>query len=148
MKLFESIKIASPGIVILGCAGFAPALAEELLRRGHSVRMIADRAPEQFSGRGGWSFQADDATRPDVLNRAELGRTELVAIATENDNVNLMVAQYVKEVCSVHEVIALLNDPSRVEVFREFGISAFHSATVCGGVIFRQMFQEEKAGVE
>lgn len=142
MKLFESIKTIPPGTVILGCAGFAPALAEELLRRGHPVRMIADRAPEGFSGRGGWSFQEDDAASPAVLNGADLDRSELVAAATEDDNVNLMVAQYAKEVCGAPRVIALLNDPSREEVFREFGIPAFHPATVCGGEVFRQMFRE------
>lgn len=66
----------------------------------------------------------------DILNAANVRRADTVVAVTNNDNVNIMIAQIAKECFSVKRVISRLYDPERECVYRELGID-----TICPAVL-------------
>jgi trk system potassium uptake protein TrkA len=115
---------AYENIVVVGCGRLGSILASELSRLGSNV-MVIDRdeaafdnlAPE-FSG-----FRVTgDAAELAVLQQARLEQADCVLATTQQDNVNLMVAQVAKTMFGVGKVLARVHDPSREEVFRAFGV--------------------------
>ncbi|MEG2930742.1 MAG: TrkA family potassium uptake protein [Ruthenibacterium sp.] len=72
----------------------------------------------------------------DVLRSAGIEMCDAVAAVTQDDNINVMVAQMAKEVFHVNSVIARVTDPVAKEVFSErFGLR-----TVCGTNLTAQAF--------
>lgn len=72
----------------------------------------------------------------DVLRSAGIEMCDAVAAVTQDDNINVMVAQMAKEVFHINCVIARVTDPVAKEVFSErFGLR-----TVCGTNLTAQAF--------
>lgn len=72
----------------------------------------------------------------DVLRSAGIEACDAVAAVTQDDNINVMVAQMAKEVFGVQNVIARVTDPLAKDVFSErFGLR-----TVCGTNLTAQAF--------
>lgn len=72
----------------------------------------------------------------DVLRSARIEACDAVAAVTQDDNINVMVAQMAKEVFGVQNVIARVTDPVAKNVFSErFGLR-----TVCGTNLTAQAF--------
>lgn len=103
-------------------------LANQLSSLGSSV-VVVDRdeaafnnLSTEFSG-----FQVTgDAAELDVLRRAKIDKADCLLAITQHDNVNLMVAQVAQTVFRVPKVIARVFDPSREQVYRQFGVE-----TIC-----------------
>lgn len=120
--------IAYQYIIIVGCGRLGSILASQLSRLGSNV-VVVDRDEAafknlsvEFSG-----FQVTgDAAELAVLRRAGIEKADCLLAATRHDNVNLMVAQVARTVFGVSKVIARVFDPSRKEVFDQFGIE-----TIC-----------------
>lgn len=111
-------------VVIVGCGRLGSLLAGLLSTAGSSVVVIDlkesafDLLPAEFSG-----FRiVGDAVEIEVLQAAKTHRADCLLAATEEDNVNLMVAQVALKVFQVPKVLARVFDPRREEVYREFGI--------------------------
>lgn len=124
--------IAYHYIVIVGCGRLGSILADQLSRLGRNV-VVVDREEAafknlsvEFSG-----FQvAGDAAELAVLRRAGIEKADCLLAATRHDNVNLMVAQVARTVFGVSKVIARVFDPSREEVYRQFGIETICPTTL------------------
>lgn len=116
-------------VVVVGCGRLGSHVANLLSRRGHRVVVIdrresafAQLSTETFSG-----FRIEgDASEPAVLRRAKVEQADLVIAATQEDNVNLMVAIVAKRVFGAKQVMARVYDPRREEAYRAHGL-----ATVC-----------------
>lgn len=121
-------KAESKYIVVAGCGRLGAHLAGELSRRGHSV-VVIDADEAAFSSLavefGGFRLEGD-ATELAVLRQAKTDRAQSLIAVTEDDNVNLAVAQVAKHVFGVPEVLARVSDPQRTAIFRELGVD-----TVC-----------------
>ncbi len=111
-------------VVIVGCGRLGSLLAGLLSNAGSSVVVIDleesafDLLPVEFSG-----FRiVGDAVEIEVLQTAKTHRADCLLAVTEEDNVNLMVAQVALKVFQVPKVLARVFDPRREEVYREFGI--------------------------
>ncbi|AMV70943.1 hypothetical protein JCM30471_27630 [Desulfuromonas carbonis] len=111
-------------VVVVGCGRLGSLLAGQLSQVGSSV-VVIDReeaafallAPE-FSG-----FRiTGDAVEMEVLQAAKVHKAGCLLAVTEDDNVNLMVAQVAHEVFKVPRVMARVFDPRRETIYREFGI--------------------------
>jgi trk system potassium uptake protein TrkA len=111
-------------VVVVGCGRLGALLASLLSQAGSSV-VVIDRnetafellAPE-FSG-----FRiTGDAVEMEVLQAAKVRQAGCLLAVTEDDNVNLMVAQVAHEVFKVPRVLARIFDPRREAIYREFGI--------------------------
>jgi trk system potassium uptake protein TrkA len=126
-------------IVIVGCGRLGSMLANQLSRRGRNVVVVDrdasafDNLSTEFSG-----FRiTGDAAELAILREAKIDEADCLLAVTRHDNVNLMVAQVGKVLFSIPKVVARVFDPSRVALYREFGIE-----TICPTQISADMFLE------
>ncbi len=146
MKLFEAQKKNLPYTVIAGGAGFAAALAEILEAQGSDVLVIA-RSQEAFraiasSCKG--RILVGDCTDMDMLRAADLEKAAMVVAATDDDNVNLLVAQLVKEVFGVQHIVAIINEPERECVYRELSVTAVSPVLISAQEIAGRLLSVQK----
>ncbi|MGN0983298.1 MAG: potassium channel family protein [Gemmiger sp.] len=131
MTLFKTKKPA-PYTIIVGCGRLGANLADTLSGEGENV-LILDKEKEAFrklpSSFGGLAVEGD-GTELDTLKAADMQRADTVVAVTNNDNINIMIAQLAKECFSVRRVISRLFDPERECVYRELGID-----TICPAVL-------------
>ncbi|MCI6886442.1 MAG: TrkA family potassium uptake protein [Lachnospiraceae bacterium] len=131
MTLFKNKKQSSY-TVIIGCGRLGANLANTLSEEGENV-LILDEDKDSFrklsSSFGGLAVEGD-GTELDTLKAADVQRADTVVAVTNNDNVNIMIAQIAKECFSVKRVISRLFDPERECVYQELGID-----TICPAVL-------------
>ena len=145
MAAKPSGKIWPQYVVVVGCGRLGSLLAGLLSQAGSSV-VVIDRneaafellSPE-FSG-----FRiTGDAVEMEVLQNAKVHKAGCLLAVTEDDNVNLMVAQVAHEVFKVPRVMARVFDPRREQVYREFGIETI-SPTKLTANAFLDAVQERR----
>ena len=131
MTLFKNKKQPSY-TVIIGCGRLGANLANTLSEEGENV-LILDKEKDSFrklsSSFGGLAVEGD-GTELDTLKAADVQHADTVIAVTNNDNVNIMIAQIAKECFSVKKVISRLFDPERECVYQELGID-----TICPAVL-------------
>src|SRR6266496_2996113 len=119
-------------VLIAGGGKVGANLARLLLRAGHEVTMIEQRADrfaaleEEFEH----IVQRGDATELFILERAGIKRPpDLVLAVTGDDEDNVVICQIAKEKYGVPKVIARVNDPRNQAHFDLLGISPTICAT-------------------
>ena len=131
MTRFKNKK-QSTYTVIIGCGRLGANLANTLSEEGENV-LILDQNKESFrklsSSFGGLAVEGD-GTELETLKAADVQRADTVIAVTNNDNINIMIAQIAKECFSVKKVISRLFDPERECVYQELGID-----TICPAVL-------------
>jgi trk system potassium uptake protein TrkA len=106
-------------ILVVGCSKAGAALAGQLAQEGHDVSVIDRKEssqsllPDDYSG----YFTTGILIDQDALRAAGIENCDAVAAVSDDDNVNLMVAQIAKEVFGIETVITSLHDPVREELF-------------------------------
>jgi len=135
MTVPTNLKTLTDYTIIIGCGRLGANLANTLSDAGGSV-LVIDKNKESFrklsSSFGGLTVSGD-ATDLDVLQEAQMDKANIVIAVTNNDNVNIMVAQLAREVFGIERVIARLYDPERECVYHEFGIN-----TICPAILSAQ----------
>jgi trk system potassium uptake protein TrkA len=124
MAAKPSWKIWPQYVVVVGCGRLGSLLAGLLSQAGSSV-VVIDRdeaAFELLSSEFSGFRITGDAVEMEVLKLAKAHKAGCLLAVTEDDNVNLMVAQVAHEVFKVPRVMARVFDPRREQVYREFGI--------------------------
>lgn len=132
-------------IVIVGCGRLGSYLGETLSKEGNYLVIIDDdeKSFEQLSTDFGGFKVIGDATHLNVLKKARISDADVLITTTEDDNINLMVAQIGKKIFKVDQVIARIYDPKRKETFNELQID-----TVCPTLIGAENFIEQIKGNE
>jgi trk system potassium uptake protein TrkA len=99
-------------------------LASMLTAEGCDVAVI-DRDSEAFellgSGFNGLTVQGTGIDT-DILTQAGADRADALAAITNDDSVNLMVAQLARDVFKIPNVVARNNDPSKELVFSDLNV--------------------------
>lgn len=127
MKFFDSKK-NKEFTIIVGCGSLGANIAGDLSNGGENVLIMDEngssfrRLPQNF---GGLSV-VGDGTDLNKLREAKIEEATSVIAVTNDDNVNLTVAQIAKEVFNVERVIARLYDSECERVYRRLGIN-----TIC-----------------
>lgn len=115
-------------ILIVGCGKVGAHLANYLDSMGHDVSVV-DRDAGSFDqledGFSGFTVQGVPIDQ-EVLRRAGILGCDAVAALSQDDNINIMVAQLAREVFHVKKVVTRIYDPDRKDVFSHFGLS-----TIC-----------------
>ena len=128
----RTTKKKSSYTIIIGCGRLGANLANTLSEEGESV-LILDKSKDSFRklspSFGGLAMEGD-GTEPDILKAANIRRADTVIAVTNNDNINIMIAQIARECFSVKHIISRLYDPERECVYRELGID-----TICPAVL-------------
>ncbi len=127
-------------IVIIGCGRLGAQLAN-LFSEQHKNVLIIDQKADHFRklspAYGGLTLEAD-ATDVAVLEEIHLNPNTQLIVVTNNDNINIMVAQMAKHLFKVKQVIARLYDPEHACVYEEFGIK-----TICPVILSAKAIEEE-----
>src|SRR5918994_1467814 len=118
-------------IVVAGAGKVGWNLGRELLDKGHEVILIeSDRnryeAVEQELEH---AVQYGDASELWVLERAGIGRADMVIAVTGDDEDNILICQVAKEKYGVERIIARVNNPRNRQHFELLGIRPLVSAT-------------------
>lgn len=130
-------------IVIVGSGRVGSYLANQLSRAGHSVVAI-DRSESSFnqlsSDFSGFRV-GGDATQMAILKEAKLGNADVLIATTQDDNVNLMVAQIAREIFHVSKVLARVYDPKREDLYAHLGIETICPTSVASEMFLRAIVQ-------
>lgn len=124
-------------IVIVGCGRLGSNLANQLSHAGHGVVVIDideeafDHLSAAYSG-----FRVEgDAVELAVLKQAKLDKADLLIATSQDDNVNLMVAQVARAVFSVPRVLVRVFEPKREAIYRRLGVE-----TICPTSVAADLF--------
>lgn len=119
-----------PYSIVIGCGSAGAEFAFLLCKEGEEV-LVIDREKDSFSKLPSFfdgRTLAGDATYPDILEAAEIGRATSLFLLTGCDNCNIFIARAAKELYGVGRVLARLNDPERQGVYEAFGVETFYPA--------------------
>lgn len=121
-------KILDKKVIIMGCGRLGANLADYLYDEGNDV-IVVDKSESSFrklsSSFGGLTL-VGDGTRLETLEQLEIKGNEIFIVVTDDDNVNIMISQMVREVYHIDKIICRLYDPQRECVYNEF-----HIDTIC-----------------
>lgn len=118
-------------IVIVGGGRVGYNLAQKLVHDKHAVAVI-EKDQDQCDG---ISQTVDamvihgDGCEPKTLEEAEVGRADVVAAVTADDEDNFIVCQLAKEVFGVRRTVARVNNPKNEHIFAELGVDVPINAT-------------------
>jgi trk system potassium uptake protein TrkA len=110
-------------VVISGAGNVGRHLATDLHERGHEVTVIEQEPDVLERARDdappGINFQLGDACEPWVLDKADLGTTDVLVAATGDDEDNLVTSLLAKQEYGVPRVIARVNHPKNEWLFTD-----------------------------
>jgi trk system potassium uptake protein TrkA len=119
-------------LLIAGGGKVGSNLARTLIRAGHEVTLIEQRADrfDKLEEELEHQVHKGDATELFVLERAGIKRPpDIVVAVTGDDEDNIVICQLARERYGVQKVIARVNDPRNEAYFDLLGISPTVSAT-------------------
>lgn len=120
-------------LLVVGCGRVGLRLVQTMEYLGHDVAIVdenpafLERLHELSPPFTGLSVRGVPID-VDILRSAGIESCDAVAAVTQDDNINIMVAQMAKEVFHVENVIARVTDPYTKTVYSE----RFDLRTVCG----------------
>jgi trk system potassium uptake protein TrkA len=117
-------------VIVAGGGKVGANVARSLLRMGHEVTLIEQRADrfERLEEEFEHQVHLGDATEVYVLEQAGIARPpDLLIAVTGDDEDNMVICQLAQEKYGVEKVIARVNDPRNQTYFDLLGISP----TVC-----------------
>jgi trk system potassium uptake protein TrkA len=131
-------------MVMAGCGKLGSFLANRLSSNGHSI-VIIDKNPAAFE-RLSFEFTGfkleGDVSLLSVLQKAKVADAYAFWALTENDNLNLMIAQTAKSFFKVDKVFARIHDPEKSKIFQDSEIFNI-CPTILAGEKALSIFAEE-----
>ncbi|WP_459192252.1 cation:proton antiporter domain-containing protein [Halosimplex sp. J119] len=124
----QGLNVIPMRAMVVGGGRVGRALAERLEDRGEEVVIVEsdERAVERLR-RDGFSVHQGDGTQRDVLENAGAGNAKVIAAATADDDVNMLIGQLAKNTFGVETVVARVNSPDNVAAFENLDIEAISS---------------------
>src|ERR1700760_694671 len=118
-------------VIIAGAGKVGWNLARELITRDREVTLIESdhRRYRIVEEEVEHAVQYGDATEMWVLERAGIGRADLVIAVTGDDEDNILVCQMAKEKYGVERIVARVNNPRNLQHFRLLDVQPAVSAT-------------------
>jgi trk system potassium uptake protein TrkA len=118
-------------VIVIGCGRVGSELAYRLYQKGHKVTVIEESAvlfgnlPPSFRGR----TVEGDALDRGVLHRAGIEQADGVAVATNSDSMNAVVAHVVQVVYGKTNVVVRNYDPRYRSLLEDFGLQVISSSS-------------------
>jgi len=121
----QALNVIPKRTIIVGGGRVGRALGQRLEERGEEVLIIdTDEHTIEDLREEGFSVRHGDGTDREVLERAGAGNAKVVAVATGDDDVNLLAAQLAKNTFDLDRVVARVNQPANIEAFEDLDIEA------------------------
>ncbi|HNW32424.1 MAG TPA: TrkA family potassium uptake protein, partial [Caldisericia bacterium] len=128
-------------IIVIGCGRVGSALATILSVDGHNVSVIDedesafDKLPQSFCGKKVIGIGFDSQT----LIEAGIEKTDAVAIVTPSDNTNIMVAETVRSVFGVKNVVARIYAPRKKRTYDRLNLRSVCPTTLGAYQIYAEL---------
>jgi trk system potassium uptake protein TrkA len=128
-------------VVIVGAGKVGRNTGRLLAQMGHEVmlveqrRMVYEKLAEEFQE----SMLLGDGTEIWVLDRAGIGRADMVVAVTGDDEDNLIISQIARLKYGVPKVVARVNNPFNQPTFDLLGVDA----TMCAATHLLSMIEHE-----
>ncbi|WP_255150211.1 cation:proton antiporter domain-containing protein [Halorarius halobius] len=125
----QALDVIPMRTIIVGGGRVGRELAERLERRGEEVVIIERKqAVVEELRQAGFTVHSGDGTDQDVLETAGIGNAKIAAVATRDDDVNLLVGQLARNTYDVETVVARVNEPSNLDAFEDIDIEAISTS--------------------
>jgi trk system potassium uptake protein len=117
--------------LIVGCGRVGSALAKRLHAAGWEVVAVdeTEEALERLGERWPGEFHVGHGLDSAVLEAAGIASADLVIVATDGDNTNLVVAQVAKLRYEVPKVSVRVQDPARAAFYSDRGFDVVSPTT-------------------
>lgn len=125
-------------IVIVGGGRVGLNLAQKLVNDKHAVALIEKDSLrcDEISQELDALIVQGDGCEPKCLEDAEVGRADVVAAVTADDEDNFIICQLAKEVFGVRRTVARVNNPKNEHIFTELGVDVpINSTTIIAKII-------------
>ncbi|NLI41040.1 MAG: TrkA family potassium uptake protein [Caldisericales bacterium] len=128
-------------IIVIGCGRVGSALATILSADGHNVSIVDedesafDKLPQSFCGKKITGIAFDSGT----LIEAGIETANAVAIVTPSDNTNIMVAETVRSVFGVKNVVARIFAPRKKRTYDRLSLRSVCPTTVGAYQIYAEI---------
>ena len=121
----QALDVIPMRAIIIGGGRVGRELASRLEERGEDV-VIVERDPAVVEGlrEDGYVVQKGDGTQKDVLEGAGIENAKVVAVATKDDDANLLAGQLARNTYDVETVVARVNQPENLDAFEDIDIDA------------------------
>ena len=118
-------------MLVVGAGKVGWNLTRELIEAGHEVTLIESDRERYLTVEQELEHRVlyGDASELWVLERAGIGRAEMVIAVTGDDEDNLLICQVAKDKYDVERVIARVNNPRNRQHFELLGVKPYVSAT-------------------
>jgi NhaP-type Na+/H+ or K+/H+ antiporter len=125
----QTLDVIPMRAIIVGGGRVGRELAERLESRGEEVVVIEkDQQVIEELRRAGLTVHNGDGTEQALLEKAGVENAKIVAIATRDDDVNLLVGQLARNTYDVETVVARVNQPSNLDAFEDVDIEAISTS--------------------
>jgi NhaP-type Na+/H+ or K+/H+ antiporter len=119
----QALDVIPMRAIIIGGGRVGTELARRLEDRGEEVVVIEqDEDVVEGLRSEGFTARQGDGSQQDVLEKAGIENAKIVAAATSNDDVNLLVGQLSKNTYDIETVVARVNQPSNLDAFEDVDI--------------------------
>jgi trk system potassium uptake protein TrkA len=118
-------------VIVVGCGRVGAELAHRLYQRGHQVTVVDqvgtafDNLPHDFRGR----TVEGEVMRQDVLRRAGIEQAQGLAVVTNSDSINAVIAHVARALYGVPNVVVRNYDPNWRPLHECFGSQVVSSAS-------------------
>ena len=128
-------------IVIVGCGKVGVNTARSLLHLGHEVIVVEQRKAryDLLLEELGDNIMLGDGTEIWVLEKAGIGRADLVVAVTGDDEDNIIISQIARLKSGAPKVVARVNNPFNQPTFDVLGIDA----TICAATNMLRLIMHE-----
>ncbi len=118
-------------IIVVGGGKVGYYLTKSLLEQGHEVLVIEEdpRKCAMLTDELGANVLQGDGCDASSMAKAGMGRADVVAAVTGDDEDNLVVCQVAKHKFHVPRTIARINNPKNERIFHKLGIDVTVSST-------------------
>jgi trk system potassium uptake protein TrkA len=135
-------------ILIVGCGRFGASIAGTISGAGSNVVLI-DKKKEAFRklspAFSGFTLEGD-ACDINVLKTGGIEKADIIIVATQNDNVNVMVSQVASKIFQIKEVYVRLYDPDKEILLDGYDIKKIYPARL-SLMEFERLAKEHEADV-
>ncbi len=139
-------------ILVVGCGRVGANLVRQLDEAGHDVSVLDDEVDslKRLSEFDDYTFTGVAVIGVpidvDVLRQSGIETCDAVAAVTDDDNINIMVAQIARDIFHVQQVVARVADPTRNRTFsQQFALNTICPTDLTVQATLIKLTQEEPA---
>jgi len=125
----QALDVIPKRVIVVGGGRVGTELAERLDSRGESVVIVErEQAVIEDLREQGFTVHNGDGGDRDTLERAGIENAKVVAAATRDDDLNLLVGQ-LANTYGVETVVARVNEPGNVAAFDDLDVEAISTSS-------------------